>query len=133
MNCRLQRGYECSKLDCHPVCGDGLVTAPETCDNDHVGCLSCTTRTGYLCDPVANLCRNICGDGLQVVPEECDTNQTGCRNCGIDPGYHCVDNQCGATCGDNVIVTPEECDIGNASAVSADGCVGCLIYPGMVN
>lgn len=30
--CQVVRGWACTELECHVACGDGIVTAPETCD-----------------------------------------------------------------------------------------------------
>lgn len=59
------------------TCGDGLVEAPENCeDGDTVngdGCSStCIEETGWDCVGTPSVCNEVCGDGLVVGDEECD-------------------------------------------------------------
>jgi cysteine-rich repeat protein len=50
-SCRI--GVQCPNKDCEPVCGDGVVFAPEECDSVD-GCFQCRALPGYTCDN--NLC-----------------------------------------------------------------------------
>ncbi|MEM7436219.1 MAG: DUF4215 domain-containing protein, partial [Myxococcota bacterium] len=89
-----------------PLCGDGFVTGPETCDDgntvDGDGCsASCQTEI------VA-----FCGDGVITAPETCEP-----------PGTATCNDTCTARvpdCGDGFVTSPEECDDGNT--IDGDGC-----------
>ena len=92
-------------------CGDGLLTAPELCDDgnrlDGDGCTSsCVTET--------------CGDGV--------VNNSGAESC-EPPGTASCSDSCtarDALCGDGLITGSEECDDGNLA--SGDGCTrACLV------
>src|SRR5688572_10017931 len=82
-------------------CGNGVVTAPEQCDDgnsdDFDACKSDCTQ-------------NICGDGVVLIGvEQCDDGST-------QDGDGC-DNNCPTTrCGNGVITEPELCDDGNATS-----------------
>ncbi len=107
------KGFNAPKSSCTWVCGDGIVTRYEACDdgvNDggYGGCLpGCRARGPY------------CGDGHAdtAAGEVCDDGE----NLGLDGG--CAPGcQLGTKCG-NGIVEPqagEECDDGNT--ISNDGC-----------
>ncbi|NIR40508.1 MAG: DUF4215 domain-containing protein, partial [Actinobacteria bacterium] len=95
------------------VCGDGVVTPPETCDDGN-------TATGDGCDDSCQReASSSCGDGTLDLPEEdCDDGNTA-------TGDGC-DDMCrvevGASCGDGTtdFATGEECDDGNT--LPGDGC-----------
>lgn len=125
-------------------CGDGVVQAPETCDDgngvDDDGCTNqCTTarcgdrivQQGEECDDgnaiEQDFCRtscrlSACGDGVvhYVLGEQCDDGNTkdgdGCNaTCQREP----TSNGEG-TCGDGIVQAWEACDDGNA--VDDDAC-----------
>lgn len=84
-----------------PVCGDGLVEAPEQCDagplnGDWAACKSdCTLAS--------------CGDGLRGPTEDCDGGDDCLADCTV------------VRCGDGLVnVLDEQCDDGNDD--DADGC-----------
>ncbi len=59
------------------VCNDGIVEAPETCDDNGNasgdGCsATCQTETGWSCAGTPSVCTEICGDTLVVGSEACD-------------------------------------------------------------
>jgi fibro-slime domain-containing protein len=148
-------GFNASRSECVPVCGDGVLTPGEQCDNgDNPG--------GYgQCNPDCTL-GPYCGDSLISGPEECDDGvnnspygTTGCgpdckrpARCGdaivqADFGESCddgtnsggygsctVDCQRGPWCGDGVVQAgQEECDDG-ANDGSYDNCApGCVLGP----
>jgi cysteine-rich repeat protein len=62
----------------HPVvCGDGVVTGDETCDDGGViagdGCsASCWVELGWACSVVPTVCFTSCGDGVRAGAEMCD-------------------------------------------------------------
>lgn len=102
------QGFNAPRAVCASLCGDGIVTRDEACD-DGVGgndggygqCgADCKTRGGY------------CGDGLVTGPEQCDPAAPDAGTCG--PTCHTTG------CGDGFVQAGEECDDGNT--VSADGC-----------
>jgi hypothetical protein len=122
------------------VCGNGVREAPEECDGDDLGGMTCadlvenTTGGELLCN---GLCEyetyscSVCGDGHQTSDEGCD--------CGTDPAQlpaHCLAEN-GAPwancsvycerrphCGDGVITPDEECDCGTSSHTQNPGCAG---------
>jgi cysteine-rich repeat protein len=98
-----------------PRCGDGIVQAPEQCDDGNVwnadGCSStCAIEVPH---PVA------CGNGIAQGPtEQCDdgnlVNADGCSDTCM------IEGQLPRICGDGLAVTPEQCDDGNLA--NGDGC-----------
>jgi fibro-slime domain-containing protein len=152
------RGFNAPVTSCESVCGDGIVTPDETCDDgpeNGAGYGACSTT----CTPGPR-----CGDGVvEAGIEQCDNGSNrdgylvsdnacapGCltpSRCGdgvIDGsfGEQCDDgvndgayDGCAATCvlgprcGDGDINGDEECDDGNRS--NGDGCgVSCRIERG---
>jgi len=117
-----------------PVCGDGLVTDGETCDDYGTeagdGCdQACAAEGGWRCDGEPSVCLALCGDGRVVGDEECDdgghTGGDGCSvRCAREPGWDCAGapSVCtpAALCGDGVIDAGEECDALDPSG--DDGC-----------
>ena len=87
--CTIETGYSCSGNPsvCTPICGDGRIISPETCDDgpaSHVapygvtGCLSTCVGvdTRWSCSggdfSTPSSCNPICGDGKVVGSEFCD-------------------------------------------------------------
>jgi cysteine-rich repeat protein len=105
--------------DLGPVCGNGVIEAPEACDDGNTiagdGC-SATCTVEHVC---------VCGDGVVDAGEACDDGNTtsgdGCSaTCTIEEPV-CV-------CGNGVVEAPEACDDGNTTA--GDGCSAtCTIEP----
>jgi cysteine-rich repeat protein len=82
-----------------PICGDGVVTAPETCDDGN-------TDDGDACK--SNCTPNVCGDGIAHVGVE------ACDDGNADDGDACKSNCTLNVCGDGVLnVGVEACDDGN--------------------
>lgn len=103
--------FTSSRTVCEPICGDGIVTRFEACDdgiNDgrYNGCM-----------PGCLLLGPRCGDGVvQAAEEQCDAppNTGGYNGCNAD----CT---LGPHCGDGIVQMPfEECDDGNDN--NTDGC-----------
>ena len=118
---------------CEVVCGDGLVSPGELCDDANVangdGCDSlCTIEAGYTCQGEPSVCETTCSDGIVAGAEECDdgnaNSQDGCdSSCIIEAGFVCVGapSQCAAAqCGDGLVAGDEGCDDG--ALVAGDGC-----------
>jgi cysteine-rich repeat protein len=61
-----------------PICGDGAIDAPETCDDGNTasndGCsATCMLEPGFYCQPIpGGVCASICGDATVVGAEQCD-------------------------------------------------------------
>ena len=91
-----------------PVCGDGLVSQMEECDDGNQ----------VQDDGCSNLCRAPgCGDGVLQGDEECDDG----NDSNMDA---CLDNCVAARCGDRLVSAGvEECDDGNAD--ETDDCAAC--------
>ena len=97
------------------VCGDGLLTPPEMCDDgaDNSDARECTSE-----------CRmNICGDGKvltdvdnQAIVEECDD---GDQNGDSKP---CLPTCKRSSCGDGKVGPGEECDAGMGNNVDTGAC-----------
>ena len=121
-----------------PVCGDGIVSATEECDDGQANSPS------GMCTPQCTTA--YCGDGFVHVSEACDDanniNEDACLNscaaaaCGdgvvqqgvelcddgnLNDSDACTSTCTLASCGDGVVQPPEECDDGNAS--TADSCL----------
>ncbi|HEV8324113.1 MAG TPA: DUF4215 domain-containing protein [Myxococcota bacterium] len=131
------------------VCGDGVITAPEGCDDANTaagdGCAAaCAVETGWVCGGQPSVCTTTtgatCGDGVVDASEGCDdgdkTAGDGCDDtCAVEAGFTCAGEPsvCTATtgpvCGDGAVDAAEGCDDGNTAA--GDGCDGgCGIEPG---
>jgi len=104
-------GFNTARSECTPICGDGIVTLGEECDDGK-------NDGGYgQCGPRCQLGPR-CGDGIRNGSEQCDDgdgkNTGGYGKCA--PG--CV---YGPYCGDGKVQsTYEACDDGNRKA--GDGC-----------
>jgi cysteine-rich repeat protein len=65
-----------------PICGDGVIAAPETCDDGNAasgdGCsATCQKETGFDCVGAPSVCTPICGDGIVIAGREaCDDGNT---------------------------------------------------------
>ena len=81
-----------------PVCGDGIVSAPEVCDGPALGGKDCTTVPGgfvrgtLACAAdcaafdTAGCAGPACGDGTVSAPEVCDGADLGGKDCTTIPG-----------------------------------------------
>ena len=109
------------------VCGDGLVTTGEGCDDGNLapedGCsVVCTVEEGWACVGEPSVCEPVCGDGLIVGAENCDGSELAgatCASLGLDSGdlacgSDCVFDVSGCTgtsdCGNDAVEFPEACD-----------------------
>ncbi len=125
------------------VCGDGVLTGGETCDDGDAdsldGCSSfCLVEAGWTCDGTPSVCTTTCGDGVIAGAEACDDGDAdagdGCSaTCTIEPGYGCtgMPSACTTTCGDGIPDGAEACDDGDTDA--GDGCSAtCTVEPGFM-
>lgn len=95
-----------------PVCGDGLVEAPEECD------LGELNGTGMYC--TGECTNNVCGDGYVGPGESCDDGNP------VDDDL-CT-TACGPTsCGDGTVQEPEQCDEGGANAETGSCLPSCVL------
>jgi len=120
------------------VCGNGLLTAPEACDDGNTvsgdGCTAgCTAvEPGWRCRVPGRPCAPICGDRLLEGRETCEDGNTvggdGCSSfCLTEPGWDCSSGVCVQVpsidggldlgddfprCGDGTMSGAEECDLG---------------------
>jgi len=133
--CECNQGYEGDGTECLEVCGNGIKTPSEQCDDGN----------DINDDECSNNCKSTtCGDGAINNGEQCDDgndiNDDACLNtcikavCGdgaINNGEQCDDgndinndaclNNCTkAVCGDGAINNGEQCDDGNTN--DNDGC-----------
>lgn len=119
------------------VCGDGVLTSGEACDDGNQvtgdGCAQdCRSiEPGWVCPMVDAACRRIarCGDGVPVFPEQCDDGNLdesdGCSpTCKVEIGWACNEALPSAcvptTCGDGIQEGSETCEEHNA--LPFDGC-----------
>lgn len=117
------------------VCGDGVITGAETCDDANTasgdGCSSsCQIESGYTCSGTPSICiipPIVCGNGVVEAGEACDddnnVNGDGCSStCAIESGWGCNDqpSYCTPIQSNGIITGYEQCDDGNA--VDTDGC-----------
>ena len=69
-----------------PICGDGVITGSETCDDGDAlsgdGCSStCQTESNYSCVGVPSVCTSSCGNGVIDGTEQCDGIDLGGSEC----------------------------------------------------
>src|SRR5699024_9741992 len=109
---------DCSAAKVRGVCGDGVLSADEACDDgntrDGDGCdASClAVESGYSCSPPGAPCHVValCGDGLVASNELCDDGNRddgdGCSaRCQLEHGFRCAGqpSRCSPTvCGDGL-------------------------------
>ncbi len=127
---------------CLDVCGNGIKTANEQCDDRNAvandGCSSsCQIETGFTCPTVNAACVPKCGDKLvrsnSTYTEQCDDDDNtypsapasgdGCSStCQIETGFACptAGAACASVCGDGILKGSETCDDHNA--IAGDGC-----------
>ncbi|CAI2384272.1 unnamed protein product [Moneuplotes crassus] len=123
-----QSGYAVQASDpssCTDVCGDGILTSGETCDDRNIvsgdGCSSdCQTiENNYICVYNSGLPGHECSScGTSGYP---NTAKDACILC--SSGYQHASsnlNTCTQICGDGIQVSGETCDDGNS--LSGDGC-----------
>ena len=116
------RDFNKPKSQCGPVCGDGIVTHSEVCDdgpNGNIGAyggcmLGCKKRAPY------------CGDGhLDVGHETCDDGVNLSEYGGCAPG--CV---AGPSCGDGIVQSKfEQCDDGVLDGKYGGCAPQCVLAP----
>jgi fibro-slime domain-containing protein len=104
------KGFNAAISTCADVCGDGITSSNEVCDDG-------VNMGGYgSCQPGCLGFGPRCGDGVVQMPQEqCDD--------GVNAGgyNHCLPTcQLGPRCGDGVLQAGEECDDGNT--VDNDAC-----------
>ena len=101
---------------CMDVCGDGIVTGTEECDDGNMqgadGCSSMCKNECFQCS--GEMMGNTC---MAIVASDC----SGFQNM-YDSMSECTDNCRGSSpvCGDGTVDDGEECDDGNT--VNGDGC-----------
>ena len=111
-----------SKSTCKSICGDGVVTPDEVCDDGTKG----NTGKYGACGPDCKTRGPYCGDGVvQKGVEECDDGANLSQYGGCAPG--CKN---GPYCGDGIVQSGvEQCDDGKLDG-SYDGCAkGCVLGP----
>ncbi len=111
-----------SDTDCPAACGDGVVTAPETCDKaipaGQPGACPTTCDDGIACTKdtmtgSADQCNVVCSH--QAITQ-C-INDDGCCPAGCSIKN---DNDCSTRCGDDVVSTGETCDPPSSCPTSCD-------------
>ncbi len=113
-----------------PVCGDGVVQAPEQCDDgNEVAFDGCESDCRFTCNDASE-----CSDGNPCNgDEDCPADQrlcvvgtppaegASCTTDTVESGVCSAARECVPVgCGNGVVDPPEECDDGNT--VSGDGC-----------
>src|SRR5690606_652589 len=90
------QGFSCSgePSTCQPGCGDGVIQAPEVCDDGNAtagdGCYACALEPGVTCDSALSSTR-LCGDDGDVYQVDLCGNPT--QRVAECPG-DCVDGAC---------------------------------------
>ena len=118
------------------VCGDGVITSNEVCDDKNTvgedGCsATCQLEEGWECpvagDPCVKLKIDYCANGTLEADkgETCDDGNKddgdGCSQyCLLEDGYVCDGTVCTTVCGDGIIAGTEVCD--DANTADNDGC-----------
>ncbi len=128
---------------CSAECGDGLVHAEESCDDQNLssgdGCSGlCLEEFGFTCTGEPSVCTPNCGNGTIDAGEVCDDGGTaagdGCSAlCAVESGFTCTGepSSCELSCGNGDIQAGEGevCDDDNAAG--GDGCSSsCQVEPG---
>ena len=112
--------FQNGKTICESVCGDGIKTPDEACDDG--------INDGLYGNCTADCKRGPrCGDGeLQAQFEECDDGQNVTPYDGCAPGC-----QLGASCGDGNVdsLFGEQCDDGQNDGGYAECAMGCVLGP----
>ncbi|HEY7957545.1 MAG TPA: DUF4215 domain-containing protein [Polyangia bacterium] len=127
-------GHICKGQSCQAAsCGDGIVTAPEECDDgnaiDGDGCdsdctfscvssdpaRSCTPTDGCTGPGTCDDASHVCAPGV-ALPDGTACPQDSTKKC---MGGVCVTPMCG----NGIVEPPEQCDDGNTT--NGDGCDGC--------
>ena len=114
-------GFVDKKSSCKSVCGDGVVTPDEECDNGEDNGVSSYNGCSAQCKRGA-----FCGDGHVDTPDEdCDDSVNISQYGGCAPGC-----KAGPICGDGVVQSQfEECDDGMLAG-DYNGCSpGCVLGP----
>lgn len=70
-------GSTTSPSVCHEICGDGIVTISQACDDNNLisgdGCSGiCIEEPGFDCTGAPSVCLEVCGDSMRVGLEACD-------------------------------------------------------------
>ena len=132
--CRIETGVLCPRVDAggscdggvQPVCGDGVVTPDEACDNgSDPNSSSANTDNVYGGCTTACTLGPYCGDGMVNGHEECDLGRLN----GESPYPNLCTLACTIPhyCGDGILDTDrgEECDLGdlNGQQGCADNCM----------
>jgi cysteine-rich repeat protein len=113
-----------------PVCGDGVIASPETCDDDNNangdGCSDvCQEEAGFDCTGEPSTCTAICNDGIIVAGEVCDDGDADETNgCTTQCVAGVICNVTAFTDGDSFAVDPAtgHCYVGfDATATTFDG------------
>ncbi|CAD8156620.1 unnamed protein product [Paramecium pentaurelia] len=132
-------GYEIRNGRCISVCGDGIVTIDEDCDDQNSikydGCHECK----FECDKNCQFCEFgkciFCQNGFYLqdgcfqcqyaCQQQCQTCIYGsCILCNEEEGWHLTSQgDCQTVCGDNIVSGIEQCDDGNE--INYDGCYLC--------
>jgi fibro-slime domain-containing protein len=110
-----------------PVCGDGLLSRTEACDEGMMrseGCSTdCTMVTpGWQCRVPGRQCVPLCGDGQLKGSENCDPPNPamGCSaTCLTEPGWSCTGSPSTcvqSVCGNGMVEAGESCDDGTNPA-----------------
>lgn len=139
------KGFVKARSSCTTVCGNGVVTRDELCDNgindgSYGGCMpNCLQRGPFCGDGKVDLPKEKCDDGVRnggnggynqcapgcIVGPHCgdghkDIGHEQCDDNNLMDGDGC-NFQCGLErCGNGLVEAGEQCDDGNATA--GDGC-----------
>ena len=112
-------GFTTKRTVCTPVCGDGVISGSEECDDGSMNMDGtyggCTTKCQY---------GPYCGDGM-VDPdnEECDDGSKNGASYSTSPTNGCTINcKHPHYCGDGVVDPQEECDLGNQNGQNGVMC-----------
>ncbi|MFC1482450.1 DUF4215 domain-containing protein [Myxococcota bacterium] len=114
--------------DCPPVCGNGLVEPPETCDGSCP--TSCDDGDGCTVDQLtgdAATCDVVCINNSVA----CQDGDGCCPGGGLGACNPLNDSDCPPMCGNGLLEGSEACDDGNLA--DWDGCTACEITEFQVN
>ncbi|CAK63539.1 unnamed protein product (macronuclear) [Paramecium tetraurelia] len=139
---------------CYDICGDGVKSIYEECEDDNVdpydGCFQCkyscnplcplciagvctddgtVCQKGYYFDKSIGSCFSACGDEMKATDEECDLlNTRKCLNCKLIIDKNCKtldeNNQC-LVCQDGFELLDELCEPKTTKKCDIRNCIAC--------
>ena len=114
-------GFSTQRTVCMPICGDGVISGSEECDdggmnmdNAYGGCTKMCKFGPYCGDGNVDMPQEVCDDGPNNGATYSTTATSGCTYTCQRPHF----------CGDGMLDPQEECDLGSQNGKSGSVCGG---------